>query len=310
VYDFFAGPGTDSVGTSGSPLLLLEELRAVRAQPGWAQMKIVAHFFDEDSHKIEALRVKTQEYSVDLSDAALEIEPVQFAESFARARRVLADKDSAKLVLIDQYGVDFVSDEVFRELLSFPTCDLLFFISSSTLHRFRDHPAIKQKIKRPDDYYHVHRAAVDYYRTLIPPRLRYFLGGFSIKKGANIYGVIFGSAHPLGMDKFLSVAWRTDALNGEADFDINRDDCGPLLSNLLPPTKVTAFQIDLTNRIRSAAVKNEADVIAVCFAHGVKRQHAEAVLNDLKADGTIACGFRVPDITRLKQPRVIQLLNR
>ena len=127
--------------------------------------------------------------------------------------------------------MDYVSDETFKELVGFPTCDVLFFVSSSTLYRFREHPAIKQKVTRPDDYYHVHRAVADYYRALIPPAHRYFLGQFLIKKDPNIYGVIFGSAHPLGMDKFLRVAWQTDSINGEADFDINRDDCGPLFSD-------------------------------------------------------------------------------
>jgi hypothetical protein len=79
-----------------------------------------------------------------------------------------------------------------------PTCDFLFFLSSSTLHRFRDDPAIKQKITRPDDYYQVHQVALDYYRGFLPNAADYFLAPFSIKKGSNIYGLIFGSAHPFG----------------------------------------------------------------------------------------------------------------
>jgi three-Cys-motif partner protein len=310
IYDFFAGPGADSLGVPGSPVRLLDELLEARKFLGWPRVKIAAHFFDEDARAINTLREKTRVYADTLSEVSLELEPRRFDDSFARARDVLADRDAAKLVLIDQFGVDFVSDDLFKELISFPTCDTLFFVSSSTLHRFRDHPAIKQKIARPDDYYHVHRKVAAYYRTLIPPSVRYFLGGFSIKKGPNIYGVIFGSGHPLGMDKFLRVAWRTDELNGEADFDINRDDCGPLLSSLLPPTKITAFESDLASRIRSGLVKTEADVISVCFEHGVRRQHSESVLKTLKAEGVIDCSFRVPDIDRLREPRIIQLANR
>ena len=307
LYDFFAGPGTDSAGNPGSPLLFLEELRHVRSLPGWPRLSVSAHFFDEDASNIQALRHRALAYFEALPDVSLDVQPLNFAASFVSARRVLARRNAAKLVLIDQCGVDFVSDDLFKELISFPTCDTLFFVSSSTLHRFRDHPAIKQKIARPDDYYHVHRKVADYYRTLIPPSVRYFLGGFSIKKGPNIYGVIFGSGHPLGMDKFLRVAWRTDELNGEADFDINRDDCGPLLSSLLPPTKITAFESDLESRIRSGLVKTEADVISVCFEHGVRRQHSESVLKTLKAEGVIDCSFRVPDIDRLREPRNIQI---
>jgi three-Cys-motif partner protein len=133
-------------------------------------MRIGAHFFDEVREKIEALRQKIAPYSAEFPEVSIDVKPSRFDESFSSAREILANGKAAKLVLIDQYGVDYVSDERFRELISFPTCDTLFFISSSTLHRFRDHPAIKQRIQRPDDYYHVHRAVADYYRTLLPRR--------------------------------------------------------------------------------------------------------------------------------------------
>jgi hypothetical protein len=49
-----------------------------------------------------------------------------------------------------------------------------------------------------------------------------------------VNGLIFGSSHPLGMDKFLQVAWNKDVINGEADFDINRDNVAPsLIASLL-----------------------------------------------------------------------------
>ena len=172
-----------------------------------------------------------------------------------------------------------------------PTCDFLFFISSSTLHRFRDHPSIKQKIVRSDDYYHVHRAALDYYRSLISTEKRYFLAPFSIKKGANIYGLIFGSAHPLGIDKFIQVAWRSDNITGEADFDINRENMQPGQLNLpLPefrPSKILAFENELEELLRKGRISTELDVIQVCFDHGMKRQHAEPILIKLKNENVV-----------------------
>ena len=64
-----------------------------------------------------------------------------------------------------------------------------------------------------------HRAVVEHYRHLAGGRI--FFGSFSIKKGANIYGLIFGSAHPLGIEKFLRVCWKVDPVRGEANFDID-----------------------------------------------------------------------------------------
>ncbi len=44
---------------------------------------------------------------------------------------------------------DHVTQDVFRQLVNSPTLRFFSFLfSSSTLHRFRDHPAIKQKITR------------------------------------------------------------------------------------------------------------------------------------------------------------------
>lgn len=216
LFDFFAGPGMDSANVAGSPLRLLRQLREYRGLPGWRSARVHVHFFDEAPEKIQRLEENIAAQGLRLPDVSFDIRPLAFEQAFPECAGVLSRTDAAKLVLIDQCGVDQVTSAVFHKLIGSPTCDFLFFLSSSTLYRFRDHPAIKQKIARPDDYYHVHRAALDYYRSLLPSDERHFLAPFSIKKGSNIYGLIFGSAHPLGMDKFLQVAWQSDRISGEA----------------------------------------------------------------------------------------------
>ena len=164
---------------------------------------------------------------------------------------------------------------------------------------------------RPDDYFHVHRAALGYYHSLLPSEGRYFLAPFSIKKGSNIYGLIFGSAHLLGIDKFLQVAWQSDAISGEADFDINRENIRPgemlLALDEMRPSKIAAFERELEHLLRAGRLRNEFDVMQVCFEHGVKRQHAEPVMARLKREGVIDLDFRVPDVRRCDTPRPIRL---
>ena len=227
VFDYFAGPGTDSAGEPGSPLRLLRQLKEYQNLAGWPSVRVHVHFSDASSSKIKQLEANIDSHQLRLPRVNLDIQSLRFEDAIQRHSLTLANPQAAKLVFIDQFGVALVTPEVFSQLVNSPTCDFLFFISSSTLHRFRDHPAIKQKITRPDDHYQVHQAALDYYREFLPGGLDYFLAPFSIKKGSNIYGLIFGSAHPLGMDKFLQVAWKKDAINGEADFDINRDNISP-----------------------------------------------------------------------------------
>lgn len=312
VFDFFAGPGTDVNDVPGSPLRLLRQVKAFQGSPGWSKVRITAHFFDDSDNKIARLKANVQTKELLVPRVTLDVRPLSFEEAFASSIGVLSEPRAAKLVFIDQTGVSHVSPEVFAKLIDFPTCDFLFFISSSTLHRFHEHPAIKQKIERPNDHYHVHRAAYDFYRALLPPGKEYFLGRFSIKKGANIYGVIFGSAHPRGIDKFLQIAWRNDEVRGEANFDIDRENLAPgipVLFDEMRPSKLSMFEQELEMKLRGGQLRNELDVMRMCFNHGMKRQHAKPVLQRLKKQGVIRLNFSVPDIDRIKNPRPIGLLS-
>jgi hypothetical protein len=226
---------------------------------------------------------------------------------------VLSNPRAAKLLVIDQYGVDAVSDDVFSQLISYPTTDFIFFLSSSTLNRFRDHPAIKQKIEKVEDSYDVHRAAVDYYRKRIPANNQLFLGSFSIKKRGNIYGLIFGSHHPLGIHKFLQVAWTTDEIVGEANFDIDRENIGPeegiLPLDVMRPNKIRNFELELETALKSGTMRSESDVIRFCIEAGMICKQSTPVLKKLKDAGIINISFRVPDVGRWNSPRPIRLIR-
>jgi three-Cys-motif partner protein len=74
-------------------------------------------------------------------------------------------------------------------------------------------------------------------------------------------------------------------------------------------TKLTAFEDDLDKQLRAGALNSEADVMHLCFQHGVKRQHAEPVIARLTREGVISCGFRVPQVTRYTNPKPIRLLR-
>ena len=178
IFDFFAGPGTDCLGVLGSPLRLLRQLQEYQGTQGWGKIHIHVHFNDEDSDKIAQLKENIAGHGLQLPNVIFDIQPLRFEDAFRASEVTLANPQAAKLVFIDQSGVAHVTPEVFRKLVNAPTCDFLFFLSSSTLHRFRDHPAIWQKIDRPEDYYHVHRAALEYYRGLLSPAQEYYLHRF------------------------------------------------------------------------------------------------------------------------------------
>lgn len=315
IFDFFSGPGTDSKGVHGSPLRILRQLRSYfdSKMAGWNKVRIITHFFDEDQDKVSLLKSTLSSPDWKIPGVESDCRRLRFQNALAEYRSVLAGSQCAKLLIIDQYGVDEVSDEVFKQLISFPFSDFIFFLSSSTLNRFRDHPAIKQKIERPDDSYHVHREAVNYYRQLLPANEKVYLGSFSISKRSNIYGLIFGSRHPLGIHKFLQVAWANDEIAGEANFDIDRENIRPgegiLPLEVMRPQKVQQFEADLDAALRSGQLKSEADVARFCIEAGMTCKHSKPVLSRLKKDRVIDLDFQVPDFKRLKSPRPICLIR-
>lgn len=309
VFDLFSGPGTDSIGTPGSPLRILKQLLdyQARGMAGWSKVRVAAHFSDAHQAKAAHLGALVQRPEWHIPDVSVEVQCELFQDALERHRMVLRDPRAAKLVIIDQFGVDAVTDEVFKQLIAFPRTDFIFFLSSSTLHRFRNHAAIKIKIEKPEDSYDVHRAAFDWFRNLAPKDV--YLGRFSIRKRSNIYGLIFGSQHPLGIHKFLQVAWRNDEISGEANFDIDRENrtADELLLPLeeLRPKKIQAFEADLEAALKSGAMKTEADVVRFCISAGMTCQHARSVIQKLQAQGAISCSFTVPDVGRIRNPRSI-----
>jgi three-Cys-motif partner protein len=312
LFDLFSGPGTDAVGVPGSPLRILSQLKRYQLQglPGWSRVKIGVHFSDSHAGKTERLAgiVATPEWRI------VGITPVvrqmRFRDALELHRPVLENPRAAKLLILDQFGVDEIDEEVFRDLVRLPRTDFIFFLSSSTLHRFRNHPAISIKIDRPENSYDVHRAAFTHFRKLAGSDA--FLGRFSIRKRSNIYGLIFGSQHPLGVHKFLEVAWSNDEIAGEANFDIDREGVasGEMLLSLaeLRPKKIQEFEADLEHAIRAGEMRTEADLVRFAIEAGMTCQHCTPVIKKLKAEDLIACDFRTPNVRNYYSPRDFRFL--
>ncbi len=311
IFDYFCGPGTDSNGIYGSPLRILDQLRRYQrlGMAGWSKVKIFAHLSDSVKWKIEELNrtIETSEWKI--PGVEVDIKRLKFKEALGIHESILLNPRAAKLLIIDQFGVDEVSDTVFEDLIRYPVTDFIFFLSSSTLHRFHDHPSIKIKIEKPENSYDVHRAAFDYFRKIAPPNV--FLGRFSIQKRSNIYGLIFGSQHPLGIHKFLQVAWGDDEIYGEANFDIERENIvpGEMLLPLqeLRPKKIQVFEVELEADIRAGRIRSEADMISFCIGNGMTGKHCTSTIKKLKTEKIIYCSFRTPSVNNFKSPREINL---
>jgi three-Cys-motif partner protein len=210
---------------------------------------------------------------------------------------------TANFLFLDQNGIKQITEDVFQKLIALKSTDFLFFISSSFIKRFAELEEFKRylKITKQDlegkSYYHIHRIVLNYYRSLIPGSKKYFLAPFSIKKPAGIYGLIFGSNHMYGIEKFLNVCWKHDKLTGEANFDIDNENIDLSRPSLYPefniPSKRQVFENNLRKEILSAGLKTNIEVYLFALNEGFLMRDANTVLQGLKSGKKINFNFKL-----------------
>ena len=236
IIDFFAGSGTDADGIYGSPLALLNEAKKFCKYN--KKKDIVFMFNEKDKDKYIKLQENIDNFMNEcksdclINKCLLNIKTGNniFKEIFFtdKMEKFLKNKDIAKFLFLDQYGIKEVNDDVFKLLIDKPKTDFIFFISSSILKRFHAHEFIKKYINIEDSikevkYSQIHLEIVKYYKELIPKDMECYIHGFSFKKGSNYYGLVFGSSHTLGIEKFLKVCWKHDNIAGASNHNIYED---------------------------------------------------------------------------------------
>ena len=214
-----------------------------------------------------------------------------FESAFQRSIPIMTNRNSANFLFLDQNGIKHITKEIFQIIINIRTTDFLFFISSSTLKRFNDNSDIKKYISIPDsvlstsDYYHIHRRVLDYYRTLIPKTKEFYLCPFSIKKGSNVYGLIFGTGHLLGIEKFVNQCWKIDPQTGDSNFDIDNDKINQQQMTLFPdidkPKKIQGFENELENAIMSQKLSTNIEIYKFCLFNGFKAEQVRKVVSKL-----------------------------
>lgn len=198
---------------------------------------------------------------------------------------------TANFIFLDQNGIKQINENVFSKLISLKQTDFLFFISSSFIKRFSEvedfnkYLRITKQALEGKSYYHIHRIVLEYYRSLLPEGKSYFLAPFSIKKPTGIYGLIFGTNHTFGIEKFLQVCWKHDKLRGEANFDIDNEKINvnmpALFSELNIPSKKQVFDSSLREKILSGKLKTNYDVYLFALNEGFLLKDANNILKKL-----------------------------
>ena len=214
---------------------------------------------------------------------------------------IVKTRNMPNLYIIDQSGIKFTNQEIFNTLLGLATTDFLFFISSSFFQRFNKedefirHLNINEGDLKSNPYNFIHRIILDKYRSLIPIGSDLRIFPFSIKKNSNIYGIIFGSKHILGVEKFLKIAWDKNKINGEANYDIDDDTYKTqLVLNFDNPsetkklTKIESFKIKLEEFIKNKKKVTNVELYYFTYDNGHISEHTNKHLRELKTKKIIS----------------------
>lgn len=291
IYDFFAGPGKDLSGEDGTPLIIINELEPYIDEIRNKGLKINLYFNEFNNEKFEQLKQNIKNCTAG-KPYNIEIGSLDFVEAFNNKYNSLIGDDNANLLFLDQTGIKQINPNRFVKITHLKRTDFLFFISSSTIKRFPEHPAIAKHIKiskeQVDKYpwHKIHQLVLNFYQSLIPHGKEYYLAPFSLKKPGGLYGIIFGSQNVLGIEKFLNAAWRIDPERGTANFDIDNDNIIPGQGDLFTgkaqvPKKLEVFEKSLKEMILTKKITTDKEVYLFILDSGMKVSHGRNVLKEL-----------------------------
>lgn len=326
IYDFFAGSGTDTDNTPGSPLILLEEARgtdmkncsAIRANG----KKVTFVFNEKEPTKVQPkFELLKQNMENHINNCITEnncgtsciynrhCTNYDFKDRFNTSTglpNILNDRTSAKFILLDQYGFSQVDEDVFLRLVNSPCTDFIFFISSSYINRFADSPNTKKYIDTeklqfdPKSPKQCHKIIADYFESLVPEGVEYYINHFTIQKGAGYYGLIFGTNHTYGMEKFQTVCWEEDKKAGESNCNTQNDWGDGTLFGHLESNKIAQVKDNLKKDIRSGVITDNAQglksalkqrCMPVVFSEAIKELEKAKVINRVGAKSYSSVGI-------------------
>lgn len=321
IFDFFSGVGKDINNILGSPLIAISVLMEYKDYLKRKDISINLYLNDYSNEYYKRLLHNIGSFNYDRDNINIEIFNLDFRIAYEQLKKNF--KNSANLIFLDQFGVKYVDKKLFQELIEYKVTDLLFFVSSSTFKRFSSDDNINSIIELTSDKVEelkpseIHRTIKDQYESFVPVGKQYWLAPFSIKKGTNIYGLIFGTGHPLGVEKFLEVCWAADTLTGEANFDIEGKSINPdtpsLFAEMNIPTKIQNFEFELEKAILAGTLNSDKEVYSFMLRNGFLGHHVTPVIQKLRSKKIIE--FKNPSFKcstvwkKLREPKEIKLLR-
>jgi len=306
IYDFFAGQGVNAEGEYGTAINILNEILPYCDDIRRSKKKV--YIILNDKKESEVLKSNVSKFLTDCSsncnkecvlieDINLIIKSEDFETYFYDIYpKMLSRNRAAKLLFLDPYKF-VINSDLFDKIINLPSADFICFMPSFFLRRFPEEPAFKKyidtskinfQISKPQ---HCHRVIADYFKLLIPADKEYFMGCFSVKKDAGYNGLLFGSNHTLGAEKFQRVCWDIDKVTGEADYNIDREltygQQGVLFDDVKIPLKLSQFFSNFEEKIRSGEIRTDFEAYKFALKNRCLVRHAAERLKHMMNDKVI-----------------------
>lgn len=309
IFDFFAGPGYDSLNIEGSPIRLLQKIIEQLGNILVKKTKVVLHFNEyepnkKDQNKFESLKLNCNRFIEQNPKFKYFLNVIYYnanAEDLFFKLLPIINKYPS-LVYLDQNGVKFISKDYVDELDKLQTTDFLYFVSSSYFKRLGSTEGFKKILDfdnaelEKEQYRNIHRQVINKIKSNLQPCSKLKLFPFSIKKGPNIYGIVFGTKNYAAVDKFLAIAWKRNCLNGEADFDIDEDNHKDQLDLFegKKMTKIQKFQSDIKSKLLDGTINSNRSALLFTYDNGHIPQHSVIVIKSLKSSGILYYDGKTP----------------
>lgn len=306
IFDFFAGTGYDKKGVSGSPIRILQKLLEQIERILQKKAKARVFFNEFDPEKYQQLTLACNAFLLKHPELGRVIELEIFNEDFniCFERLLPLIREYSSLVYLDQNGIRFLADKYLLELEKTTRTDFLYFVSSSYFWRFGDKEEFQSHVKlnmeeaKKRPYHYIHRSLIAQLRAKLPADSNLKLYPYSIKKGTNIHGIIFGASHPRAVEKFLTIAWKRNEINGEANFDIDKDRQKDQLEFFGKQLKkIDAFQLKLREKVLDGSITDNFGALNFALDEAHLGSHAASELKKMKKEGLIDYEGKSPLVT-------------
>nr|DAF17933.1 MAG TPA: three-Cys-motif partner protein [Caudoviricetes sp.] len=309
IYDLFSGPGKDAKNSKGSPLILLDILmdncKLIKQQGTYFEIL----FNDALKQNIESLETecnkaieecKKTNSCVNTCPFNITYKQNDFENIFPKVvEEININRTPFSFIFLDQYGIKHVDKENFLKLLPLKKTDVLFFSASADVWRFRETEAFKKYIDinkitfKGKKYPHCHKILVDYYKSLVPEELKenLYIAPFSIKKEKSgmIYGLTFITHNLLGLEKFISAAWKIAPDTGEANYNIENgkmeQNMGQGLLFEEPSKKLDLYQKDVCVFLEKGRTNKE--IYEYSLVQGISITETNNILKKLEDSNSI-----------------------